>query len=166
MKKFLLTFSLSFFSCLLFAQGTKDEQAIKNQLQAFLTSWNNHNFDDMKNYTTDNVDWVNIVGMRWKGRREVQFATQAYHNTMFKNVALEQKQATIRFLTKDVALAHVVWHYGEFTTPDGSKAGNTDDMATLVYVKKNGKWLLTAAENVPVDEKAKPYNPVKQMPKG
>jgi len=36
----------------------------------------------------------------------------------------------------------------------------------LVYVKENGKWLLTAAENVPVDEKAKPYNPVKQMPKG
>ncbi len=85
---------------------------------------------------------------------------------MFKNVALEQKQVAIRFITKDVALAHVVWHYGEFTTPDGRKAGNTDDMATLVYVKENGKWLLTAAENVPVDEKAKPYNPVKQMPKG
>lgn len=38
--------------------------------------------------------------MKWKGRKEVQFATQPYHNTMFKNVALEQKQATIRFLTK------------------------------------------------------------------
>ncbi len=75
MKKILLTFSLSLFSCLLFAQSKKDEQAIKNQLQAFRTSWNNHNFDDMKNYTTDDVDWVNIVGMRWKGRKEVQFAT-------------------------------------------------------------------------------------------
>ncbi len=165
MKKILLTVSLSLFSCLLFAQGNKDEQAIKNQLQAFLTSWNNHNFDDMKAYTTDDVEWVNVVGMWWKGRKEVQFAHQAYHNTMFKHVALEQKLATVRFITPDVAIAHVVWHYGEFTTPDGSKQGNTDDIATLVYIKKNGKWLLTAGENVPVNELAKPHNPVKQIPK-
>jgi len=165
MKKLLLTISLSLFSCSLFAQGKTDEQAIKNQLQAFLTSWNNHNFSDMKNYTTEDVEWVNVVGMRWKGRKEVQFAHQAYHNTMFKNVPLEQKQATVRFITPDVAVAHVVWYYGEFTTPDGSKQGNTDDIATMVYVKKNGKWLLTAGENVPVNELAKPHNPVNQMPK-
>lgn len=165
MKKILLTISLSLFSCLLFAQGKTDEQAIKNQLQAFLTSWNKHNFKDMKNYTTEDVDWVNVVGMWWKGRKEMQFATQAYHNTMFKNVPLEQKQATVRFITPDVAVAHVVWYYGEYTTPDGSKQGNTDDLATLVYVKKNGKWLLTAGENVPVNELAKPHNPVNQMPK-
>ncbi|HZH95893.1 MAG TPA: SgcJ/EcaC family oxidoreductase [Flavisolibacter sp.] len=165
MKKVLLSFSLSLFSCLLFAQSKNDEQAIKNQIQAFVTSWNNHNFDDMKNYTTEDVEWVNVVGMWWRGRKEVQFATQAYHNTMFKNVALEQKGATVRFITPDVAVAHVVWYYGEFTTPDGSKQGNTDDIATLVYVKKKGKWLLTAGENVAVNELAKPHDPVKQMPK-
>lgn len=103
--------------------------------------------------------------MWWKGRREVQFAHQSYHNAMFKNVALEQKAVTVRFITKDVAVAHVVWYYGEFTTPDESKQGNTDDIATLVYVKKKGSWLLTAGENVPVNEAAKPHDPVKQMPK-
>lgn len=165
MKKILLTVSLSLFSCLSFAQGKTDEQAIKNQLHAFLTSWNNHNFNDMKTYTTEDVEWVNVVGMWWKGRKEVQFAHQAAHNTMFKNVPLEQKQATVRFITPDVAVAHVVWYYGEFTTPDGSKAGNTDDLATLVFVKKKGKWLLTAGENVAVNELAKPHNPVNHMPK-
>lgn len=165
MKKILLTFSLSLFSFLLFAQSAKDEQAIKTQIEAFSISWNNHNFDDMKNYTTDDVEWVNVVGMWWKGRKEVQFAHQFYHNTMFKNVALEQKLATVRFVTKKVAVAHVVWYYGEFTTPDGSKRGNTDDIATLVYVKQNGKWLLSAGQNVPVDGMAKPFDPVKQMPK-
>ncbi len=165
MKKIILTFSLSIFSYLLFAQDNKDEQAIRNQLQAMFNSWNTHNYDDMKKYTTDDVDWVNVVGMRWKGRKEVQFAHQAYHNTMFKDIALEQKQATVRFITPDVAIAHVLSYYGEFTTPDGGKAGDTDDLATLVYVKKNGQWLLTAGENVTVVEAAKPHDPVKQMPK-
>ncbi len=165
MKNLLLTISLSLLSTFLFAQNKTDEQAINNQLKALFTSWNNHNYDDMKNYTTDDVDWVNVVGMWWKGRKEVQYAHQAYHNTMFKNVALVQKQSTIRFITPDVAIVHLVSYYGEFTTPGGSKAGKTDDMATLVFVKKNGTWLLTAGENVFVDEVAKPHDPVLEMPK-
>ena len=165
MKTILLTISLFLFSCILFAQNKTDEQAIKNQMTAFFTSWNNHNFNDMKNYTTDDVDWVNVVGMWWKGRKEVQFAHEDYHKTMFKNIPLEQKQSTIRFITPDVAVVHMVSYYGEFTTPDGRKSGNTDDMATLVFVKKNGKWLITAGENVTVDAMAKPHDPVLQMPK-
>ena len=36
-------------------------------------------------------------------------------------------------------------------------------MATLVFLKKNGKWLITAGENVRVNEIAKPHDPVLQM---
>ena len=165
MKNFLVTITLSLLSCILFAQDKTDEQAIKNQLTAMFTSWNNHNYDDMKNYTTDDVDWVNVVGMWWKGRKEVQFAHQETHKIMFKNTALEQKQTTIRFITPDVAIVHLVSYHGETTTPDGSKGGNTDDLATLVFLKKDGKWLITAGENVRVNEIAKPHDPILQMPK-
>jgi len=44
-----------------------------------------------------------------------------------------------------VAIAHVVWHFSDqhpVPTPDGTKPGPTDDLATLVYVKQNGKWLM------------------------
>ena len=165
MKKLLLTLCCASIFSLLFARGNGDEQAIKNQVQAFLNSWNRHNYDDMNNYTTDSVEWVNIVGMWWKGRKEVQFAHQAYHNTMFKNTPLELKQATVRFVTADVAIVHMICYYPEFTTPDGRKAGNTDDIATIVFVKKRGKWLMEAGENVSINEAAKPHDPVKQMPK-
>jgi hypothetical protein len=40
-----------------------------------------------------------------------------------------------------------------------------DDLATLVFVKKSGKWLLTAAENVDVVEASQKNNPVLKMPK-
>ena len=60
---------------------TKDEAAINAQIDAVLYSWNHHNYDDMKNYTTENTDWVNVVGMWWKGRKESQYAHQVYHNS-------------------------------------------------------------------------------------
>jgi uncharacterized protein (TIGR02246 family) len=147
----------------LFAQTTKDRQAVQTQIEALLHSWNQHDFSDMKNYTTADVDWVNIVGMWWKGRGQVQYAHEAFHKTIFKNVPVELKSSDIRFITKEVAVAHITTYYGEFTTPSGQKMGNTEDLATLVYVKRKGKWLLTAGENVTVNEGAKQHDPVLEM---
>ncbi len=122
MKKVLTTTVFLLLSGLIFAQNrTQDETAINKQVDEMIYSWNNHNYDDLKNYTTENTDWVNNVGMWWKGRKESQYAHQAYHNTFFKDVTKEKKSVTIRFITKDVALAHLVWHYSSYIAPDGKK---------------------------------------------
>jgi len=145
---------------------TKDEAAINKQVDAMLYSWNNHNYDDMKNYTTENTDWVNVVGMWWKGREESQYAHQVYHNSFLKTSVGEKKSVTIRFVSKDVAIVHVEWQFsGGEVTPDGKEPELNDDLATLVYIKENGKWLLTAGENVHIDKGAQPYDPVNNMPK-
>jgi uncharacterized protein (TIGR02246 family) len=147
---------------------TKDEAAIHKQVDAMIYSWNNHNYDDLKNYTTEDTDWVNVVGMRWKGRKESQYAHQVYHNTIFKTAVCEKKSVAVRFITKDVALAHVVWHFSDphpVPLPDGKTPGPTDGLATLVYVKQKGQWLMTAGENVVIDKGAQPFDPVLQMPK-
>jgi len=68
---------------MLFAQDpTKDKAAINAQVDAILHSWNHDNYDDMKNYTTENTYWVNVAGMWWKERKESQYAHQALHNTI------------------------------------------------------------------------------------
>jgi uncharacterized protein (TIGR02246 family) len=151
---------------------SKDEAAINKQVDAMIYSWNNHNYDDMKNYTTENTDWVNVVGMWWKGRKESQYAHQAYHNTFLKTSVCEKKSVAIRFITKDVAIVHVEWQFYDSNAnhdplpgKEGEKSGPNDDLATLVFVKQNKKWLLTAGENVHIDKTVQQYDPVKQMPK-
>ena len=152
---------------LVFAQDrTKDETAINKQVDAMIYSWNHHNYDDLKNYTTEDTDWVNVVGMWWKGRKESQYAHQTVHNTMFKTSVCEKKSVALRFLTKDVAIVHLAWHFsGGGPMPDGREPVPADGLAQLVYVKKHGKWLMTAGENVNVDKEAQPFDPVNQMPK-
>ena len=170
MKKVLATTVFLLIIGPVFAQNrTQDEAAINKQVDAMIYSWNNHNYDDLKNYTTENTDWVNVVGMWWKGRKESQYAHQVYHKTMFKTAVCEKTSVAIRFVTKDVAVAHVVWHFSDphpEPFPDGKPPGGpTDAIATIVYVEQKGKWLMDAAENVIIDKGAQLFDPIKQMPK-
>ena len=170
MKKVLTTTIFLSIGVLILAQNhTKDEAAINTQVEAMIYSWNHHNYDDMKNYSTENTDWVNVVGMWWKGRKQSQYAHQELHNTILKTSICEKKSVTIRFITNDVAIVHIEWHFydtnPDVTMPDGTKGHPNDDLATLVFVKESGKWLLTAGENVHIDKKAQPYDPVLNMPK-
>lgn len=128
-------------------------------------SWNHHNYDDLKNYATENTDWVNGVGMWWKGRKESQYAHQVYHNTIFKESVVTKDSVFTRFVTTDVAIAHLYWHFSGFTDPAGKAHKPDNCIATLVYVKQNGKWLMTAGQNFAILEETLPFDPVKQMPK-
>lgn len=142
-------------------ENIKEEKVVKAQIDAFFTSWNKHDFSDMKNYVADTSDFVNIVGMHWKGREDIQYAHQTFHQQHFKDRPLRELSAKIRFLTNDVAIAHVLMHLdGFYIAPDGSKKGDMDGLATFVFIKKDGTWLVTAVENVVVDQVAKPFDPV------
>lgn len=63
------------------------------------------------------------------------------------------------------------WNTGAFknmdsyATPDGidrvtNRTRETDDLLLLVYVKKDGTWLLTAGQNIVIDPKAAKSNPI------
>ena len=162
-----LTFLAIILSLLSVQAQTKnaDVKAIEKQVDAMVNSWNRHDHSDMKTYCTADCSWVNIVGMWWKNRKEVQFAHQAYHDKMFSKTPMQKKSATIRFVSPTVALVHFTSHVGSFVTPDGHQMPEADDLALLVFVKQNGKWLMTAGENVVIDPLAQKNDPVKFMPK-
>src|SRR6476660_4258654 len=124
-KVFATTVFLSLCGIILAQDRSSDEAAINKQVDAMIYSWNNHNYDDLKNYTTENTDWVNVVGMWWKGRKESQYAHQEYHKTMFKTAVCEKTSVNIRFVTKDVAITHLLWHFSDPSPepfPDGRPA--------------------------------------------
>lgn len=166
MKNFCALCVLLLLSNVLFAQSkTADEIAVEKQVDALIMSWNKHNYDDIANYATEDCDWVNVVGMWWKNRREVQYAHQVFHEGMFRNVTLAKKSVHTRIITKDVIIAHLDQRIGAYNTPSGTHYPESDNITMLVYVKKGEKWLLTAAENVVVVEQAQRSNPVNKMPK-
>jgi uncharacterized protein (TIGR02246 family) len=141
-------------------------QRIETQIDAFINSWNKHDFSDLANYTTADVDWVNVVGMWWKGQRQVQFAHDAFHKGMFRNVTLSKVSTEIRFIAPDVAVVHWISRAGAYTTPVGQQVPEGNSIATLVFVQKNGQWLITACENIGINESAQMGDPARHMPTG
>lgn len=136
-----------------------DEKIIDSQVNRMVSDWNTHEFNNMDNYATADVDWVNIVGMWWKGRTEVKNSHQTGFDYFFKGVPFTRKSLNIRFITSDVALTHLVCHVGSLFPPDGidrvtNRTPETDNLLTLVYVKMNGTWLLSAGQNTYIDPKA------------
>jgi uncharacterized protein (TIGR02246 family) len=157
-KKFFISLFL-FTSQIIVAQN--DEKEIEKQVSQLVSDWNTHAFKNMDNYTTEDVEWINIIGMWWKGRMEVKMAHQGMFDAIFKGVPFTKKSTKIRFLTSNVAVANLIVHVGEFFPPDGINHGDNkrpeaDDLLTLIYVKKNDKWLLSAGQNTVIsfDERA------------
>ncbi|OKS86420.1 SgcJ/EcaC family oxidoreductase [Mucilaginibacter polytrichastri] len=148
----------------------KDEKAVRETIARFGNSWAKGNFSDMVDYMTPDCNWINIVGMQWKGLKEVQYAHQFYVSSMFKGIVPQTLDSSIRFITPDVAIAYWKSHMPAFYPPDGvNRGGNkhdeADDIATIVLVKKSNKWYITSAQNVSVIAQAAPSNPVLHMDK-
>lgn len=149
---------------------SKDEKQINDQIDAMIADWNRHNFDNMPNYTTADFDWVNIVGHWWKGQKENKFGLETYHKSFFKTTPQTKSGTNIRFVTDDVAIVHLFWSVGAFYPSDGvnrgtNKMGDDKELATLVMVKQKDKWLITAGQNIVINEEAEKSNPVNYMPK-
>lgn len=164
MKNFKILFSCMLLLTGIFAFAQNDEKAIQAQVSQMVSDWNTHKFENMDSYMTEDVEWVNIVGMWWKGRQEVKAAHQGNFGAFFKGVPFTQKSLKTRFLTKDVAVATLICGVGEFYPPDGVDRGTnrmpaSDDILTLVFLKKNGKWLITSGQNTVVDARAANNNP-------
>jgi uncharacterized protein (TIGR02246 family) len=160
----MLCFFLIFVSFSSFAQRDQitienDKKAIDSQVNRMVADWNTHEFKNMDAYVTEDVDWVNIVGMWWKGKSEVKNSHQTGFDYFFKGVPFTRNSLDIRLLTADVAIAHLVCHVGSLFPPDGidrvtNRTPETDNLLTLVYVKKNGTWLLSSGQNTRIDPRA------------
>ena len=78
-----------------------DEAAIRQTVARMTTNFQNHQFANMAAYTTPDVSWVNIVGMWWRGRPQVQMAHQQIFDRMFVGVPFKQGEVTVRAITPD-----------------------------------------------------------------
>ena len=138
-----------------------DQTAIRAVINNQITAWNLH---DMHAYVADmtpDVEWVNVVGMRWVGRDDVFKAHQQYHQTIFKTRTLHPfTTLDIRAITPDVAVVTASGEADGYTTPDGLARPASTSMLTYVLVHRDGRWLITEAHNTTVDPRAAPHNPI------
>ena len=132
------------------AQSRSDEEAIQRLASQFERAWNTHDMTLLGDMVTDDVDFVNVIGLHWKGRQQVVDEHAALHRDRFKNSVWANERVTVQFVRPDVALARVEW------TTRGDlqgKAGNLQPgpprrgIFLWVVVKDAGAWRIRAVQN-------------------
>ncbi|HEY7161521.1 MAG TPA: SgcJ/EcaC family oxidoreductase [Acidobacteriota bacterium] len=161
MKKLFLVFLLSAYALFNYAQSSRDNDDLVRIANAFFDDWNKHDFSNMPGYATEDFCFVIGPGILWKGRELVQTNHQNAHKTLMKNTSFipDPQSISKRYITADVAIINMMAKMGAFYPPDGvdrgnNKAGDNQIMLTIVEVRKNGKWLLTAAQGTAIDPRA------------
>jgi uncharacterized protein (TIGR02246 family) len=143
------------------ALGSEREADVRACVETFEKGWNSHDMDIMFQAFTPDADWINIVGMWWRGKTDVRRAHQAYHETFFKQTPYHIEAMQVRFITADTAIAVVKWRKGAFRAPDGRDWPEGRDFMSLFLVKQKGRWLITHGHNTTLDEDAQLQNPIR-----
>lgn len=118
--------------------------------------------DAMFQSFASDVEFVNIVGMHWRGLPDVKRAHQMMHDTVFKTVPNHVDEVQVRQFSADAALALVRWKKGAYMPPDGVGRPESHDLMSMFLIKRDGHWLVSAVHNTPIDEVAARFNPIAQ----
>jgi uncharacterized protein (TIGR02246 family) len=64
---------------------------VKAVLDRWEAAWNAADMSAMWQLATDDIHWVNVVGMHWRGKAEVQKAHQVYFDLLFKGKIMQAR---------------------------------------------------------------------------
>jgi uncharacterized protein (TIGR02246 family) len=140
----------------------KDAAEIRAELQGMQDAWNRHDMKAFVSCMSDDVEWVNVVGMWWKGKDQVYRAHEAFHQTIFKNRQLHDPETiAMRSVAPDAVIVTEVVPADAYTTPDGRPQPATRNVLTEVFVRRSGKWVLVEGHNTVIVEASVKNNPIK-----
>jgi len=142
------------------ALSKEDDQAIRKTIASVEEAWNAHDMNAMGRLFTEDAEFINVVGMHWRGREDIVAAHEAYHKTSFKNHRLKTDSIKIRPLGGGHAIAVVTTTNDSFTTPAGQVVPKRQNRQTYVMTKGAEGWKITHGHNVPVDAEAAKYDPI------
>ena len=134
------------------AQLTPKVQAeIFTVVKALTDSWNTHDMATYAAQFAEDANFVNVLGMHWRGRSEIEARHADVHRTIFRNSTLRTLNCSLRPLTPDVVLAHIQWEMTGHEAPPGVKfEAVRHGLITGVFVEQNGRWLISAFQNTDI----------------
>jgi uncharacterized protein (TIGR02246 family) len=59
--------------------------------------------------TTEDVDFVNVAGLHWKGRAEVVTDQAERHKMRFKKTVWTTERVSVQMLAPEMALVYIDW---------------------------------------------------------
>src|SRR6266545_919089 len=101
-------------------------------------AWNRHDIKALSALVAEDVRFVNVAGNVLNGRDEFEKLQTRTHATQFKDSVRTVTGTDIKFLTSDIAVAHVTWGMKGDKDADGTPRPPRNGVMMQVLVKRNG----------------------------
>jgi len=138
---------------------SEDEVEIRNLQTRQAEAWNRHDARAYAKLFTEDGDVVNVLGWWWKGRVEIEKKLTEAYVFVFRESTLTINEVDVRFLTPQIAVAHVRWSMAGARTREGLPEPR-QGIQMQILQKQEGKWLIAAFQNTNgVPEKPFPQGP-------
>src|SRR6185295_18983001 len=142
----MLVVMIGYHASALGADRARDESEIR-QLQARQQdAWNRHDAKAYAALFTDDGDVVNVVGRWWKGQRAIERQLTAAFAVAFRESRLTIAEVEVRFLARDVAVAHVSWTMDGARTPPSIPEPRQGIQIQVLH-KRGAAWRIAAFQN-------------------
>jgi uncharacterized protein (TIGR02246 family) len=138
-------------------RSREDEDAIEQVISDMNAAFNRH--DPHTPVFTQDADFVDVRGTWLKGAAAIERGRTARFETVQKEARIRQLDLRIRFVTPDVAIAHVTNEISGMTGSDGTTIPPQQELNLRVFTKANGKWLVTAFHSTPISPSVPPARP-------
>ncbi len=125
-------------------------QAPEEIVGRFTDAWNRHDMAALAALFAEEADFVNVVGMWWRSRAEIEAAHAEAHATFFKDSRLEGELASLKQLTPEVAVVHVRWQLTGQLEPDGTIGAPRRGILVFVLARAAGGWRARVAQNTDI----------------
>jgi uncharacterized protein (TIGR02246 family) len=138
MRKWLLIAALGCNA--LWALEPADQQAIEGIVSGYVQSWNERACQGFGDGFADDADFVNIFGMIFSGREEIEARHVQIMQSFLKDSRLSIIDTKLREVQPGLVIAIIRW----------SLANNPkikEGVFTQVFVNSNGRWEITASQN-------------------
>lgn len=130
-----------------------DELAqVRQVVHAFAECWNRHDMAAFARLFAPEAEFVNVVGLWWKGREEIRAAHEYTHATMFRNSRLSISDITVRFPRPELALARAQWRLEGHVAPDESALPPRTGLLLNVLQRDAAGWAIIDSQNTDIVE--------------
>ena len=127
-----------------------DEEAIRAVIDRIRDAFNKHDVTAWTQLATTDAQLVTVRGESMNGIPEIEKGLSALFQGRNKRASVKVLDARIRFITGDVAIAHVTSELSGVMNPAGEQLPAQRELSLRVFVKRRGIWRLTAFHNTAV----------------
>lgn len=131
---------------------TRANEEIIDIITAFSEAWNRHDMVAFAELFAPDAEFVNVVGLWWKGREEIRGAHEITHLTIFKNSRLSILETAVRFPVPQLAIARSRWLLKGHVTPDGAALPARKGILVNLVANVSGTWKIIDSQNTDIIE--------------